>query len=678
LAAALGMTAAMAGACAEERAAVLEASAWSAPTSFDVSQRVLGPAAQPLVALERTGSTVAIAKLGDHKLAFVADEDGAAIRVVDPETLTQLTHHRLDGKPSQLTIGGDGRLWVALRDRSQLVGLELRGDGDARELHEVRRVSTPAEPVGLAASPDGKTLAVSAAWGQELAIFAIPEGRAVASHALAREPHGVAISDDGAYAYVSHTVGSQVSRVPLSGDTEPVALRLAGVDLTPIVRFRGCFMPIGRQGVDFRGGTDNNHHDRKAVQGFAVAITERSVFVPEVLVHRGEATTGGYGTSSSYPTHQPALVQIDTSKIGDEASGEGVSIRVMNKAFLAKQARERFAGGIRRDGCFLPRAAATDRKRGSVLVSCLGTDEVLAFDSERGPLSTSARGRWKVPAGPMGIAVDAEAGTALVWSQFASKLSQLDLPEAPADHAVKKIRYPSTASRPVRSAELAPLPADERQGVALSALAQEGRTIFHGAGDTKISRDGRACASCHPDGRDDGLTWPTPNGPRQTPMLAGRLAEHTAPFGWQGDTKSVSEHLTQTLQRLGGKGLSNHELQALIAYCHEMATPPPKQEQPAAALVRRGEQLFNDQTVGCAVCHTDAGVGSDGSRHGVGSGPELETPSLAFVAGTAPYFHDGRYASLTDLLRDSKGKMGWGAHLGEPDLEALEAYLLTL
>ena len=31
----------------------------------------------------------------------------------------------------------------------------------------------------------------------------------------------------------------------------------------------------------------------------------------------------------------------------------------------------------------------------------------------------------------------------------------------------------------------------------------------------RLSGDGRACASCHPDGRDDGLVWSTPNGPRQ-------------------------------------------------------------------------------------------------------------------------------------------------------------------
>src|SRR6185295_4434308 len=79
-----------------------------------------------------------------------------------------------------------------------------------------------------------------------------------------------------------------------------------------------------------------------------------------------------------------------------------------------------------------------------------------------------------------------------------------------------------------------------------------GRQIFHTTGDARISRDGRACASCHPDGRDDAITWATPEGPRRSIMLAGRL-EGTEPFSWNGVTKDVREHLTHTFDRLSGQ-----------------------------------------------------------------------------------------------------------------------------
>ena len=60
------------------------------------------------------------------------------------------------------------------------------------------------------------------------------------------------------------------------------------------------------------------------------------------------------------------------------------------------------------------------------------------------------------------------------------------------------------------------------------------------------------------------------------------------------------------------------------------------------------------------------------------TGASVETPSLRFVAGTGPYFHDGRYATLSQLLRETKGTMGWAADMPADDLAALEAYLLTL
>src|SRR5690606_21756798 len=100
-----------------------------------------------------------------------------------------------------------------------------------------------------------------------------------------------------------------------------------------------------------------------------------------------------------------------------------------------------------------------------------------------------------------------------------------------------------------------------------------------------------------------GLGWPTPFGVRQTPMLAGRLGETTAPFGWHGDEKTVSGHVRQTFTRLMGQGLDDDDLAALIAYCHEMEVPPVSSDGPDRALVAHGKELFFADTVGCATCH---------------------------------------------------------------------------
>ena len=57
---------------------------------------------------------------------------------------------------------------------------------------------------------------------------------------------------------------------------------------------------------------------------------------------------------------------------------------------------------------------------------------------------------------------------------------------------------------------------------------------------------------------------------------------------------------------------------------------------------------------------------------------KFDTPSLRFVSGSAPYFHDGRYKDLHTLLTKSDGKMGHTKQLSPDELADLESYLESL
>jgi cytochrome c553 len=394
----------------------------------------------------------------------------------------------------------------------------------------------------------------------------------------------------------------------------------------------------------------------KGCQGFALAKLDDQgdgklakmmdrVFAPMVSVNSGEGLT----ESSGYGPDGP-------SEIGEVAVVDAAAERSLTRVVRPP------ASGVTGAQCLLPRAAAYDD--GALYVTCLGIDALLKLDARGIDPSRSELQRWHVAAGPTGIAVDHDGHRAVVWSQFDREVAVVDT---------------SAAAPPVRLA-LA------RQSAGITANVALGRRLFHQVGDARISGDGRACASCHPDGREDALTWSTPDGSRQTPMLAGRLAG-TAPFGWLGASDGVKDHLKKTFERLGGEGLPNQELSALIDYVSTM-TPPIAASAFAPAdrqkLVDRGRALFESAQTGCGTCHDASRGFSDGMRHDVTVGragtpnAAFDTPSLRFVSGTAPYFHDGRYKTLDDVLTAPDHAMGTSSRLGRQDRTALVAYLETL
>jgi len=656
------------------------------------------------------GNAVVLAEVGVRRLAFIGDRDAASVRIVDPSNHRLVADVPVRGKPWQLTVA-QGRVFAALRDTNEVVAITAHEDGHFGVLSRTR-LDSP-DPVGLAATPDGSRLLVTTGWGQRLTALKLPSMEKDFDVGLDREPRSVAITPDGETAYVTHAIGGQLSRVQLAVTGEhpsPETLAYRGADATPPRRPTEfcCFSPLGnlddgerfparKDGLGFsptiaerrpaRITKSTGGVPRDGAQGFALVITQRQVIAPAALVHTqpgGSSGGGVYGSGGgvrgAFPGAEPALVTVPIEppeELFDEDALDPIHLRVMMRAFAPGLRRQGFAGGRRLDSCLLPRTAAHDPVTETVLVGCLGSDEVVVHTEHDAGLGFTTPKRWQVGAGPVGVAIDSERREALVWSQFDRTISTLDLTEL-GDGPVEKTRalsYPKERHLAAKSTTLPDVRADEGPK-SLSALAERGRRLFHATDDRRISGDGRACASCHPDGRDDGLTWPTPKGPRQTPMLAGRLDEATAPFGWQGSASTVSEHLGQTFRRLGGKGLKGDDLMALLAYLREMNVPTPA-ASPDEELVVRGKALFDDAAVGCATCHAEGG-GSDGLNHQIEGSPMLETPSLRFVGGTGPYWHDGRYATLSELLKDTKGKMGWALELNDDDLGAIEAYLHTL
>jgi hypothetical protein len=108
------------------------------------------------------GSTVSLAAWSNQVVAYVVHEDDRSIHALDIRGKA-LASTPLEGAPSSVLVLADGRIAVTLRDKNRLQLFEP-GARATDPLALRCSVAVPTEPVALAASPDGATLAVTSGW----------------------------------------------------------------------------------------------------------------------------------------------------------------------------------------------------------------------------------------------------------------------------------------------------------------------------------------------------------------------------------------------------------------------------------------------------------------------------------------------------------------------------------
>ena len=150
---------------------------------------------------------------------------------------------------------------------------------------------------------------------------------------------------------------------------------------------------------------------------------------------------------------------------------------------------------------------------------------------------------------------------------------------------------------------------------------ERGRRLFFESGGS-ISQHDMSCASCHPEGREDGMAWRFAGDLRQTPMLAGRL-EGTAPYHWQGTAETLEDSIKETITRLGGHGIPDDDRAALARFMMHDLKGPTVEAPTELARVQRGEALFRSVEIGCAGCHLPEADFTDGQKHDVGTGGSI-------------------------------------------------------
>jgi hypothetical protein len=206
-------------------------------------------------------------------------------------------------------------------------------------------------------------------------------------------------------------------------------------------------------------------------------------------------------------------------------------------------------------------------------------------------------------------------------------------------------------------------------------IHDEGLDVFY-----KATGAGIVCASCHPEGGDDGRPWFFDGlGPRRTQNLRGGVLAR-APFHWSGDIADIDALVTEVFEgRMKGPTLTSQQINALAQWMNALpALAPPKPAAPET--VTRGRKIFEDPNVGCTACH-DGPQLSNHALVNVGTGGVFKVPSLVAVGYRAPYLHDGCAATLAARFVGACGggeQHGHTQQLDAQQLADLVAYLESL
>ncbi len=498
----------------------------------------------------RGSGSVALSQ--DSALVYAADTDNGVLAVVDAKTAQVVAKVPVGSQPARVAVGSDDTVYVANRG-SRSVSVIRKGDWSV-----AGELATDVDPVGLAVEPDGKTVYVTCATASDssdygtLIAFDTTSFQRNWTLQLTDEPRAIALLGDGKAAVALYRAGDVVtvdlkqgkllqnktalysnlnaSALSLQGNGTPAASAVtfhprAMTDLVATPDGTRLFATtlLSREAPILTPPTPATPYYESQGPRLAGSVVTPAVVAFDVngaVISPKVDDVGGYGGysyGSSGQTSTPDYPQTSFATTGGYVGGPDETLVQGPSAAVVDQLGQ-WMYVVNRDSQNVMLVPVSSRQ---AITSQSSSSSVSSYNPETYELP-SVYAHADVGAGADGVAVAGDNKSFWVYSQF--------------DHALQQFALDSSKTGLIEQNRVKV--ADDRLGPTLS----EGRKEFYDANDRRISARSAAisCGSCHLEGRDDAHVWSFPDGPRQTPALAGRGLLETQPYHWSGEFPTLA------------------------------------------------------------------------------------------------------------------------------------------
>lgn len=575
-------------------------------------------------------SPVALAISPGGDIVYVAESGARKMAMVDIAGRSVTKEIALSVAPSGMAVAPDGRVFVT---GGEMPGLVMIVDPNSGA--ETGTMTAGHTPMAPQLAPNGRTLYVCNRFNNEVSVIDVESKAESARIPVVREPVASALTPDGKMLIVAN----HLPEGPSSGDYAAAAISIIDTELKQVVK--NIVLPNGSS----------------SVRGVCLSPDGKYAYATHILGRYQMPTTqlerGWMNTNALSILNVPAQQWVNTVLLDDVDLGAanpwGVACSADGRLICVAHAGTHEISVID--------AAKLHERLDKVAGGTPVTEVSQKPEDVPNDLSflVGLRQRVKLPGnGPRGLAM---AGHLVFAAQyFTDDLGVVDV---------------NPAARPKAGA------------ISLGAAkevtaARKGEMFFNDA--ALCFQHWQSCASCHPDGRSDALNWDLLNdgmgNPKNTKSML--LSHRTPPAMSLGARDTAETAVRSGIKHIQFAVRPEEDAAAIDEYLKSLAPVPPPHAGEAA---QRGKVVF--EQAGCAQCHPGP-LGTDLQPYDVGTATEMDkkpfdTPTLVEVWRTAPYLHDGRAATMMDVLTvfNKEDKHGKTSHLSPDQLRDLAAFVLS-